>query len=102
MASVIEFSPSALFALNFATPNKFAVALLIFHNNLSFEAPAAAEVVAAVSVLALRVAPPPTGAQDPSLRIVRAVVWAGLDVDEGPLAHRQLGGGQLHTTSVPP
>ena len=36
------------------------------------------------------------------LRIVRAVVWAGLDVDEGPLAHRQLGGGQLHTTPVPP
>ena len=36
--------------------------------NLSFEASAAAEVVAAISVLALRVAPPPTGAQDPSLK----------------------------------
>ena len=36
--------------------------------NLSFEAPAAAEVVAAVPVLALSVAPPPTGAQDPSLK----------------------------------
>ena len=36
--------------------------------HLSFEAPAAAEVVAAVPVLALSVAPPPTGAQDPSLK----------------------------------
>ena len=36
--------------------------------NLSFEASAAAEVVAAVPVLALSVAPPPTGAQDPSLK----------------------------------
>ena len=36
--------------------------------HLSFEASAAAEVVAAVPVLALSVAPPPTGAQDPSLK----------------------------------
>ena len=37
VAGVIEFSSLALFALDLATPNKFAVTFLILHNNLKRE-----------------------------------------------------------------